>query len=266
MRTRLVVWQFPMEQKIGTLSKLIRSASKPHASLVGHATRHAKADLITSFGKTYLPKEWAHATGKQPATPGIPVGSLTVPEFIGLDCALHPPQSAPAALNGVERASIQAVLIQEDATAVPSIFLAKKYYRAKPASGNFAGSKLVGPDCGKNRRRNYLVRLKSTEEFEEPDGTRGERPVSTFGAITHDANVYTDDRPMAFAYVERVKFVKDRPGRFGYAAVTQRIECILGLGSVPYYVPFSAVAEFVATIEREMERFILHSREPFSAG
>ena len=78
-----VVWQFPMERKIGTLGKLIRSATKPHASLVRNISRYAKADLVTSFCETYFPREWAHATGKQPATPVIPFGSLTVPEVIG---------------------------------------------------------------------------------------------------------------------------------------------------------------------------------------
>jgi len=217
-----VVWQFPMERKIGTLGKLIRSASKPHASFVGNVTRHAKADLDTSFGEEYLPREWAHA---KPATPGVPVGSLTVPEVFGPDCALLPPKSAPAALNGAELASMWAVLIQEDATAVPPITLAEKYYRAKLVSEKCAGSQPVGSDCEKHRWRNYLVRISSTEEYYRPEGTKGERPVCNFGAILHYAVVYIDDRPMTFAY--------DRPGRFGYAAVKHGTECISGLGGVP---------------------------------
>jgi len=129
---------------------------------------------------------------------------------------------------------MRAVLIQEDATAVPSIILAKKDYRAILASAKLAGSKLVGSDCDKHRRGNYWVRINPTEEFYRPDGTKGERPVSTFGTVMHYAAVYIDDRPMAFAYVERVKSVKDRPGRLGYAAVKHGIECILGLGGVLY--------------------------------
>jgi len=49
----------------------------------------------------------------------------------------------------------------------------------------------------------------------------------------HYAAVYIDDRPMTFAYMERVKSVKDRPGQFGYAAVKHGIECISGLGGAP---------------------------------
>ena len=74
-----VFWQFPMERKIGTLGKLIRSHSRPHASLVENLTRQCKAELINSFGEKYLPKEWADATGKRPAATGLPVGSLTIP-------------------------------------------------------------------------------------------------------------------------------------------------------------------------------------------
>jgi len=48
-----VVWQFPMERKIGTLGKLIRSSSRPHATLAKNVTRKGKADLITSFGQQY---------------------------------------------------------------------------------------------------------------------------------------------------------------------------------------------------------------------
>jgi len=77
---------------------------------------------------------------------------------------------------------------------------------------------------------------------------------------------YVDDRPMPFAYEERVKSVKDLPGRFGYAAVKHGIACIVRLGGVPYYVPVAAVADVVATIAREGVHFIFHSQEPFCEG
>jgi len=50
-RPAWVVWQFPMERKFGTLGKLIRSSSRPHATLVKNVTRKCKADLITAFGQ-----------------------------------------------------------------------------------------------------------------------------------------------------------------------------------------------------------------------
>ena len=83
-------WQFPMERKIGTLGKLIRTASNPHAFLTENVARHCKADLVSSFGELYVPKEWAAATGKQPEATELPVGSLVVPEDVCPDCALLP--------------------------------------------------------------------------------------------------------------------------------------------------------------------------------
>jgi len=69
---------------------------------------------------------------------------------------------------------------------------------------------------------------------------------------------------MAFAYVQRVKSAKDRSGRYGYTATKYGIECILRLGGSSGYVAVGAVAEVVATIEREGLHLVLFSREPFS--
>jgi len=74
-----------------------------------------------------------------------------------------------------------------------------------------------------------LRRIISTEKVHLPNGTVGERRVSTFGAVLQYAAVYIDDRPMAFAYVQRVKYAKRRRGQCGYAATKYGIECILGL-------------------------------------
>jgi len=107
-------------------------------------------------------------------------------------------------LRGAELASMPAVLIQENADEVPLQVLAKKYYRAKLASETIARSRPIGSNCDKRRRRNYLVRINSREDFILPDGSVGKRSVSTFGAILHYAAVFIDDQAMAFAYVERV--------------------------------------------------------------
>ena len=111
-----------------------------------------------------------------------------------------------------------------------------------------------------------MVRINSREDFILPDGSVGERPVSICGAILHYAAVFIDGQAMAFAYVERAKSAKDRPGRYGCAATKYGIECILGLGGSCGYVPVGAVAEVVATIEREGLHFVLFNREPISEG
>jgi len=197
-----VIWQFPMECQIGTLGKRIRSHSRPHASLVENLTRQCKAELINSFGESYLPEEWADATGKRPAATGLPGGSLTIPQDIGADCALLPPRSAPAALSGKELTSMRAVLAQNQANEAPPDILAKKYYRISMASGKNADSKPIGSDCDKHRRRNYVVRFSSTEEVRLPNGSVEERPVSTFRAVLHYAAVFIDGRVRAFAFTK----------------------------------------------------------------
>jgi len=161
---------------------------------------------------------------------------------------------------------MRAVLIQEEASDVPPHILAKKYFRAQFSSGKVAVSKPVGSACAQRRKRSYLLRISSTEEFYRSYGTVGERPVSTIGAVLHYAAVFFDGRAMAFAYVERAKTTKDRRGRFGYAAMKHGIECIFCLGGLRYYVPVGALAQVVGRIEREGTHFILFNREPISEG
>jgi len=261
-----VTWKFPMERKIGTLGMLIRTASNPHARLTANVTRHCKDDLVSSFGEQYVPKEWAATPVKQPETTGIPVGSLVIPEDVGPDCALLPPKKPSMHLSGRELESMRAALMLESETEVPLAIEARKYYRAKLAWGSVAGSTLVGSDSDKHRRRNYVVRINSTEEFFFSDRTVGKRLVSTFGAVLHYATVFIDGRPMSFAYVERVKSAKDRSGRYGYSAMNYGIETFLGLGGSTYYLPVAALSEVVATIEREGVQYVLHTREPFSVS
>jgi len=137
-----------------------------------------------------------------------------------------------------ELAKMRAVLQQENAVEIPDEVKARKVFRATLASGKIAGSKRVGSDSDKHRRRNYLVRINSSEKFFLPDGSLGERPVSTFGAVRHYAVVFIDRRAMAFAYVERTWSTKDLLGRYGYAAVKLGIECFLGLGECLFTCPW----------------------------
>jgi len=166
----------------------------------------------------------------------------------------------------MELASMQAALLQDSAIEVPWAIEAKKYYRAKLASGNVAESTPVGSDSDKHPPRNYLVWITSTKKFFLPDRTVGKRLVSTFGAVLHYAAVFIDGRPMSFAYVERVKSAKDRSGKYGYSTMSYGIETFLGLGGAADYVPLAALFAVVATLEREGVQFILHSQELFSVG
>jgi len=259
-----VCWQSPMERKIGTLGNLIRSQSRPHASLEENLTRQCEADLITFFGHQILTQEWAAATGRPPKEGGSTRCGLKILQDIDPSCTLLPPRSAVAYLGGAELVSMRAVLAQEAVHDVPQEILAMKYYRLELASGKTARSRLMGSDCQKHRRRKHLLQINSTEMVRRRGGPLEQRHVFTFAAALHYAAVLIDGRPMAFAYVERVKPAKDRPGRYGYAATKFGIECISGSGGTRYHVPVGALAEVVSTMETEGVHCVLFSPEPFS--
>lgn len=108
------------------------------------------------------------------------------------------------------------------------------------------------------------MRLSSAELMRGRGGSSKQRPVSTSATVLHDAVVYIDGRPMAFAYVERVKSADDRPGRYGYTSTKFGIECISGFGGTRYYAPVGALADMVGTMESKGVHFILFRRELFS--
>jgi len=145
-----------MERKIGALGKLIRSHSKPHASLEENLRRQCRAELVTNFGEACLSTDWTSKTGKRFAAHGLPCGNFVVVQTIGPDCALLPPIFADANFFCDELTRMRTVLDQEQAIRVPLIIRAKKYFRAKLAYGQIAGSQQVGLDCDKHRRRSCL--------------------------------------------------------------------------------------------------------------
>jgi len=75
-RPAWMVWQFPMESKIGSLGRLMRSVSRPHESVVATVTRHIKADFVSYFAEKFFLEDLARATDKKQATVGLPVGCL----------------------------------------------------------------------------------------------------------------------------------------------------------------------------------------------
>jgi len=139
--------------------------------------------------------------------------------------SLLPPRCAAAPLVGAELTAMRTALAVEEVAHVPSSILAMKYFRLKLASGEIAGSKPVGTDSAKHRRRSYLLRIDSTEKRRRRDGRVVDVPVTTYGAVLHYAVVYVDGRPMAFAYVARVKSARDRAGRSGYPAQKWGVDC-----------------------------------------
>jgi len=178
--------------------------------------------------------------------------------------SLLPPGCNEMQLAGAELTAMRAALAAEGVNEVPASILAMKYFRLKLTSGKIAGSMPVGSDSIEHRRRNYLLRINSTERRRRRDGRVVDMPVTTYGAVLHYALVFVDGRAMAFAYVARVKSTEDLAGRSGYPATRFGIDCFKSADGVRYYAPAGAMEAVVGTLEREGLHFILFDREPFS--
>jgi len=116
-------------------------------------------------------------------------GDLKILQDIGPNCTLLPPRSVAAYLGGAELASLRAVLAQEAVDEVPQEDLARNYYRMELASRKTAGARPAGSDCDKHLRRNFLLRVNSTELVHRRGPPPEERPVSTFAVVLHYAAV-----------------------------------------------------------------------------
>jgi len=220
---------------------------------------------VSSFGSSYLSMMWAEATGKHPlALEENPKGSVVVRADAEWDAVLLPPRCALAKLGGVELARMRKAIALEVGEPAPPSILAHKYFRLRQMVGGTAGSRPVGLDCTRHRRRNYLLRNRSSERVRQPDGSEVASVVATYGAVIHYAVVFVNGRSMAFAYVARARSARDRRGRYGYATTRHGIPCITGIDAERYYVPVGALEGMVGTLEREGVHFTLCNREPFS--
>jgi len=220
---------------------------------------------VSSFGSSYLSMMRAKATGKHPlALEENPKGSVVVRADAEWDAVIMPPRCAPAKLGGVELARMREAIALEVGEPAPPSILAHKYFRLRQMVGGTAGSRPVGLDCTRHRRRNYLLRNRSSERVRQPDGSEVASVVATYSAVIHYAVVFVDGRSMAFAYVARARSARDRRGRYGYATTRHGIPCITGIDGERYYVPVGALEGMVGTLEREGVHFILCDREPFS--
>jgi len=259
-----VSWQFPAERKIGELGPLVHSHSSPSANLTASLMRRTEAELVTAFGQTYAPVQWREATGKAPRGEGPPRGSVVVSVGGGEAVTLLPPRSAVAHLADAELASMREALAVAGVADVPAAILAMKFFRLKLVDGKLAGSRPAGSDCTKHRRRNYLLRINSTEKRRRSDGQEVDVPVTTYAAALHYAVVFVDGEPMAFAYLTRIKSARDRQGRYGYPAQRFGIDCFFSADGVRYYAPAASLDAVVGSLEREGVHFVLYAREPFS--
>lgn len=110
-----VSWQFPAERKVAELGTLMHSHSHPSADLTRAMKRRIQAELVTSFGESLLPKEWAKATGKHVLRDGEPWGSIRLPSGKAghewdWTVSQLPSRCAAASLAGAEQTAMRAAL------------------------------------------------------------------------------------------------------------------------------------------------------------
>lgn len=153
----------------------------------------------TTFAETYLPTEWAQATGRPCSRkPEIQRDVLDFPSSEHSEERLLPPTSHAAALYGSELAHMQGVLASEKILEDPAGILGKKFSRIRLPNGQVAEFMRTASQEGA-RRRDCVVRFRSTSR-KRVRGAEEVSPVYFYGAVHHYIVVYVARKPMAFAY------------------------------------------------------------------
>lgn len=91
-----------------------------------------------------------------------------------------------------------------------------------------------------------------------------EYELSTYGLVHHFALVLIEEQPRAFAYIECVKSVADRSGRYGQAERRRGMDCFFSFGGACRYVDVAAIDSVVGTLRRHGRHMVLFIRERFS--
>jgi len=257
-------WQFPAERLIGTHTRLIRSRRFPYAALTTAVSAKYSAELVTSFSEAHVADAWVEATGKPRRSESQdPVGTFSVSKEPNVN--LFPPRQAAAALIGAELARMNAVLVMEGVAAVPPHIFAKKYFRARHANGQIAGTVSSSEDAG-DRRRDHLVRVRSHVLQTTGRGRRQERvPVNVYGAVHHYAVIFVAGELKKFAYIECVRSSADRPGAYGLPEKRRDTECSSSLGGAMRYVDMTSIDAVVGTIFVRERDVVLYTREVLSS-
>jgi len=204
-------WQFLTERLFGTLSRFTRTRRLPYAVLNNAVLSKFSADLVTSFSESHVADAWEAATGNPVRRESQdPDGRFSVSTEPKLD--IFPPRRASTALIGDQLERMKAVLALEGDTNIPENVFAKKYFRARLANGQVAGT-VSSSEMACDSRRDHLVRINSHVRQAERRG-RGEVQAlaRVYGAVHHFELVFIDGAPKAYAYIEGVRASADRDG------------------------------------------------------
>ena len=260
-----VYWKFPMERYIGTLPRLMRSRSSPHAALTKAITRRYLAELISTFGEIYAPDEWASALGKSLVTVSK-ASSFPFPPRDNPDVTLTSPRDKPCFIVEPELTHMRTALAEDGVSTVPVEVYAEKYYRMRLSSGVLAGSSRSSCDEASGKRRSNLVRVQSHFWRRCANGSRERVLVEAYGIAHHYAWVYIGGEVRAFAYEEGVRSNADRQGHGGMPEVYHGMECFTVFGGRRRNVPVESVDAVVGTLYRVRDKrhIVLFNREKFS--
>jgi len=260
-----VHWQFPIERYIGTLPRLLRSRSSPHAARAKATTRRYLADLTTTFRETYAPDEWASASGKSLVAVSK-TASFAFPPGDNPDVPLTSPRDKPCFLAEPELTHMRTALAEDGVSTVPVEVYAEKYYRMRLSSGVLARSSRSSCDEPSGKRRSSLVRVQSHFWRGCANGFRERVIVEAQGVAHHYSLVNIGGEARAFAYVDGVPSNVDRQGHGGIPEAYHGMDCFTGFGRRRHYVPVEFVDAVVGTLYRVRDRrhIVLFNREKFS--
>jgi len=221
------------------------------------------AELVRTYAEGHLAQAWADATGKSiHRKTQDPVGTFTLSKEPKVD--LLPPRQSVAALIGQELSHMQAVLALEGASFVPEEIFTKKYFRLRLANGKLAGSVSSSNELD-DRRRDYLVRVRSNVRQASRRGARELRVLNiVYGTVHHYVVVSIDGPLQAFAYLQCVRPSVDHRGAFGLPEKRRDTECFSSLRRDMRYVNIEAIDAVVGTLFVRDRHVVLCMREVVS--
>lgn len=146
---------------------------------------------------------------------------------------LLPSRDVPSYLMGSELPNMNATLTLEAATRIPDAIHAKKYFRLQLPNGVLVGSSPSSSDDDTNKRRKHYVRVQSTARRRRQDGLPEVYELSTNGLVHPFALVLVKEQPRAFAYIECIKSVAYRSGRYDQAEPRREMDCFVSFWRAP---------------------------------
>jgi len=275
------VWQFPLERLIGTLPAMVRSRSRPHASLTNALTKKHQAELICSFFNANCPAEWAAATGA-----GEDGGSVDdngavdtggggdggghghglrwkMPLPNAEDCAvtLLPPVGGAHELVGEELAALR----NYDAALADAHPTPVKLYKVQLRGKAIVDAKDNRADLRAARRRTSLLQIRSSDRRLLRGGRVETFERRTYGVVEHFLLCDGPGGVTALAFLRLVCSRRDPTGKYGIPDEVRGMDVFSSYGGACRYTDVMSIVDSVGCLTRDGRHHVLFTREPFSS-